>query len=101
MSDSGQQDKKLSRLKVAAALAYNPEHDGAPRVVAVGRGRLAGLIEQRARETGVPVYQDEDLAWTISGLGLQCEIPPELYQVVAHIIAWVSYLDNKTGKSGL
>lgn len=94
-------DKKSSKLKAAAALAYDPEHDGAPRVVAVGRGRLADLIEQRAKETGVPVYQDEELAWTLSGLGLQREIPPELYQVVAHVIAWVSYLGNKAGKRGL
>lgn len=99
MSNSDHKDKALSRLKVATALAYDPEQDSAPRVVAVGRGRLASLIEQRARETGVPVYHDEELAWTLSGLGLQREIPPELYQVVASVIAWVSYLDNRSGKS--
>lgn len=99
MSDNSSQDMKLSRLKVAAALAYDSEDDGAPRVVAAGRGRLAGLIEQQARDAGVPIYKNEGLAWTLSGLGLQREIPPELYQVVAHVIAWVGYLDHKAGKS--
>ncbi|MEW5953460.1 MAG: EscU/YscU/HrcU family type III secretion system export apparatus switch protein [Bacillota bacterium] len=85
------------RLKAAAALAYNGKKDAAPRVVAVGRGRLAELIEERARETGVPVRKHEDLAWTLTGLGIDREIPPELYAAVAEVIAWVCQLGNEAG----
>jgi len=75
--------------KAAAALSYDPEKDGAPRVVAAGRGRLAELIENMARENKVPVYRNEPLALALTGLGAGREIPPELYQVVAEIIAWI------------
>ncbi|OAT79462.1 EscU/YscU/HrcU family type III secretion system export apparatus switch protein [Desulfotomaculum copahuensis] len=83
--------------KAAAALAYDPEKDAAPQVVAAGRGRLAELIEETARKNNVPVYRDENLALTLTGLGAGREIPPELYRVVAEIIAWVYELDKKTG----
>lgn len=81
--------------KAAAALVYEPEKDAAPRVVAVGRGRLAEMIKNLAEEHGVPVYRNPELAFTLSGLGLGREIPPELYQAVAEIIAWVYSLERK------
>lgn len=84
--------------KVAAALSYDEGRDAAPRVIAAGRGRLAERIEQRARESGVPVYKNEDLAWTLTGLGVDREIPPALYDVVAQVIAWVYHLENRTVK---
>lgn len=82
--------------KAAAALSYDHGRDGAPRVVAAGRGRLAEQIELRARETGVPVYKNEELAWTLTGLGVDREIPPALYDVVAQVIAWVYHLEGRT-----
>ncbi|MEW6183524.1 MAG: EscU/YscU/HrcU family type III secretion system export apparatus switch protein [Bacillota bacterium] len=81
--------------KMAAALSYDPEKDSAPQVVAVGRGLLAELIENVARESGVPVYHDEKLAFTLTGLGLGQEIPPALYRAVAEVIAWVYNLEQK------
>ncbi|HIE12775.1 MAG TPA: flagellar protein FhlB-like cytoplasmic domain-containing protein [Desulfotomaculum sp.] len=81
--------------KAAAALVYEPPKDGAPRVVAVGRGKLAQMIENLAKEHGVPVYHHPELAFTLSGLGLDREIPPALYQAVAEIIAWVYNLEQK------
>lgn len=81
--------------KAAAALVYEPGKDAAPRVVAAGRGRLAGMIENLAKEHGVPVYRNPELAFTLSGLGLGREIPPALYHAVAEIIAWVYSLERK------
>jgi len=81
--------KLTEKIKAAAALSYDPEKDSAPQVVAAGRGRLAELIENTARENKVPVYRNEPLALTLTGLGAGREIPPELYQAVAEIIAWV------------
>lgn len=91
--------------RAAAALRYNAGEDAVPRVVAAGRGRLAVQIEELARAAGVPVYQDPQLAWTLTGLGLNREIGPELYQVVAQVIAWVYYLEDyrkpaASGKTG-
>ena len=80
--------------RAAAALRYSAGEDTVPRVVAAGRGPLAVRIEETARAAGVPVYQDPQLAWTLTGLGLNREIGPELYQVVAQVIAWVYYLED-------
>ena len=76
-----------------AALSYDPDSDHAPRVVAAGRGTLAQRILKRAQEAGVPVYEHEPLALALAGIGLNEEIPPELYQLVAEVIAWVYELD--------
>jgi len=84
--------------KAAAALAYDPEKNAAPQVVAAGRGRLAELIEETARKNNVPVYRDENLALTLTGLGAGREIPPQLYRVVAEVIAWVYELEKKAGR---
>lgn len=81
--------------KAAAALSYDPEKDAAPQLVAAGRGRLAEMIENLAREHGVPVYRNPELAFTLTGLGIGREIPPALYQVVAEVIAWVYKLERK------
>ncbi|RJX18433.1 MAG: flagellar protein FhlB-like cytoplasmic domain-containing protein [Ammonifex sp.] len=83
------------KVKTAAALSYDPEKDPAPKIVAAGRGFLAELIEKKARESGVPVYHNPDLAFTLTGLGLDREIPPALYRAVAEIIAWVYGLERK------
>lgn len=96
MAGKRTREKRAQRgPRVAAALSYEQGRDAAPRVVAAGRGRLAQQIEERARETGVPVYKDEDLAWTLTGLGVDREIPPALYEVVAQVIAWVYHLDSR------
>lgn len=89
--------------KAAAALAYDPEKDAAPRVVAAGRMHLAEVIERLARENNVPVYRHEELALILTGLGAGREIPPELYQIVAEIIAWVYRMEQKVpaGQAGL
>jgi len=46
------------------------------------------------------VYRDPQLAWTLAGLGLDREIPAELYQVVAQVIAWVYYLEDRQPPGG-
>ncbi|MEW5762843.1 MAG: EscU/YscU/HrcU family type III secretion system export apparatus switch protein [Bacillota bacterium] len=79
--------------RAAAALSYAPEKDAAPRVVAAGKGRVAERIIAVARESGVPVYHDPELAWTLAGLGVDIPIPPQLYEVVARVIAWVYELE--------
>jgi len=81
--------------QAAAALAYNPACDNAPRLVAGGRGSVAERILERARAAGVPIYHDAALALALAGLDIDEEIPPELYQVVAAVIAWVYELEEQ------
>ncbi|MDI3538604.1 MAG: flagellar biosynthesis protein [Bacillota bacterium] len=83
------------KIKSAAALSYDPSRNNAPRVVAGGRGAIAEQILKRARAAGVPIYEDPELALALAGLEVGEEIPPELYQVVAAVIAWVYELEEK------
>lgn len=71
---------------VTAALSYTGT--GAPRVVAAGRGHVAATILERAREAGVPVHRDPELAATLAELALGDEVPEELWTAVAEVLAW-------------
>lgn len=79
----------------AVALKYDVSEDTAPVVVAKGRGWLADRIVALAREAGVPVREDPELVEYLSVLDLYQEIPPQLYEVVAEILAFVYRLDKK------
>ena len=61
------------RREVSAALRYTGT--GAPKVVAAGRGHVAGTILTRAREAGVPVHRDPQLADSLAALALGDEVP--------------------------
>lgn len=81
--------------KNAVALRYDPAKDDVPLVVAKGRGYLAERIHQVAQENGVPVKEDKQLAEYLMSLDLYDEIPPELYAVVAEILAFIYSMDQK------
>ena len=81
----------------AAALAYRPDRDAAPRVAASGRGRVAERIVETAREAGVPVREDPGLAAVLASLDPGEEIPPETYRAVAEVLAFLYRLDRAAG----
>ena len=76
-------DKRL----LAVALRYDEPH--APKVVAVGRGLLGQKIIDTAREHGVPLEANASLAQALATIEVESEIPPELYEAIALIIAFV------------
>ena len=78
---------------VSAALKYTG--DGAPEVVAAGKGHIAAQILVRAREAGVPVHQDPALAKALSELALGQEIPEQMWTAVAQVLAWAYGLSEK------
>ena len=78
---------------VTAALKYTG--DGAPKVVAAGRGHIAAEILERAREAGVPVHQDPELAKALTELALGQEIPDQMWTAVAQVLAWAYGLSEK------
>lgn len=92
--------KKLPTEKpvdMAAALRYEHGKDRSPVVVAVGKGDLAAKIREIAEKENIPVYRDTVLAQALVRLGADVEIPPELYNAVAHILVHVARLDGKMG----
>lgn len=86
---------KRSEMKRAVAMAYSAE-DGAPRVVARGHGVSAEAIISLARESGVYVHQSAELVNLLMQVDLDSEIPPELYQAVAEILAWLYSMDQRS-----
>jgi flagellar biosynthesis protein len=90
--------KQYSEKKRAVAMAYRPE-DGAPRVVAKGIGVSAEAIISLARENGVYVHSSPELVNLLMQVDLDGEIPPELYQAVAEILAWLYSMDQKISAS--
>ena len=80
-------------LKNAVALAYS-QADGAPRVVAKGRGLLAEQIIARAHEHGVYVHESAELVSLLMQVDLDQHIPPQLYLAVAELLAWLYRLEN-------
>lgn len=79
----------------AVALRYDRAKDGAPRVVAKGQGHVAENIIAVAREHGVPLHEDPNLAATLNALELETEIPPELYRAVAEVLIFIYRLNGK------
>jgi len=82
-------------VKLAVALKYEDDGENAPVIVASGRGEIADRIIQTAKDIKVPVYEDSSLAQVLVSLEMGTEIPPELYQAVAQVIAFVWGLDRK------
>jgi len=90
----------MSRMhrKSAAALAYDaPEADGAPRVVAKGYGLVAEMIVQRAKEAGLYVHEAPEMVSLLMRVDLDAKIPPQLYQAVAELLAWLHRLEAGDG----
>ncbi len=85
------------KIKKASALSYAPGEDRAPKVIATGKGEIAKKIIEKAKEANIPVYEDQHLAEALSQLSLGSEIPTELYEVVAEVLAFISRLDQSYG----
>lgn len=83
----------------AVAIEYTPENF-APKVTASGRGPVAQRIIDIARENGVPIVEDPALVEVLSRLDLDSVIPPELYQIVAEVLAFVYKIDKGIAETG-
>ncbi len=80
----------------AVALKYDNNVSNAPLVVAKGADYLAYKIKDIARENGVEIVEDKPLARMLySNVEIGDEIPQELYQSVAEVLAYVYKLKNK------
>ena len=79
----------------AAALAYDAKGgDRAPRVIAKGYGLVAEMIIQRAQEAGLYVHRAPEMVSLLMQVDLDSRIPPELYQAVAELLAWLYRLES-------
>ncbi len=82
----------------AVAMRYDRAQDHAPKVVAKGQGPIAERIIALAQEHGVPLWEDRDLVHLLGALELDLEIPSELYQALAEVLAHL-YRANARARS--
>jgi len=84
------------RVREAIALAYR-QTDAAPRVVAKGKGLVAEQIIARAREHGVFVHESPELVALLTQVDIDQHIPPQLYQAIAELLAWLYRIEHGEG----
>lgn len=79
----------------AVAIKYDAEVSKAPIVVAKGEDYLAQKIKEVARENNVEIVENKPLARMLyHNVEIGAEIPPELYQAVAEVLAMVYHMKN-------
>jgi flagellar biosynthetic protein FlhB len=84
---------------VAVALKYDTDRMSAPTVVAKGQRLLAEKIREIAAAHRVPIVENPPIArllYKVVEIGQQ--IPAELYQAVAEILAFVYRMGTKAGQ---
>jgi flagellar biosynthetic protein FlhB len=87
----------VNPTEYAVALRYRQGEDGAPRVIAKGRGGAAERIRELARSAGVPIVPEPPLCRLIHKLVPEGrEIPAQLFAAVAEVLAYVYRLRGRS-----
>ena len=81
--------------KKAVALLYDQKKGAAPKVVASGANLVAEKIIATAIEAGVHIKEDRDLVELLAKIPVGQEIPAELYQTIAEVLAFVYAINSK------
>lgn len=82
----------------AVALRYDTKESTAPVVVAKGADYIAQKIKEIAKDNQIEIVENKPLARMIyHNVDVGAEIPPELYQAVAEVLAYVYRLKNPEG----
>lgn len=80
----------------AVAIKYDPAVADAPIVLAKGEDFLAAKIKEVAREHKIEIVENKPLARMLyANVDVGQTVPPELYQAVAEVLAFVYQLQGK------
>lgn len=80
----------------AVAIKYDPQVADAPLVIAKGEDYLAQKIKEVARENKIEIVENKPLARMLyANVEVGQAVPPELYQAVAEVLAFVYHLQGK------
>jgi len=95
MSDIPEADVVITNpTHIAVAIKFDMETMVAPLVIGKGKGEIAQKIKEKAKEHDIKVVEEKPLARSLySEVEIGEEIPAELYQAVAEILAYVYQLD--------
>lgn len=80
----------------AVAIRYRRDTEDAPVVIAKGADYLAQRIKETARENDIYIMEDKPLARMLyANVEIGQQIPPELYEAVANVLAFVYQMQGK------
>mgnify|MGYP006282209389 FL=1 len=81
---------------IAVALKYDLEEMEAPVVLAKGEGHIAEKIKEKAKELEIEIVENKPIVRSLNEMTeIGDEIPVDLYQAVAEILAFVFKNNNK------
>lgn len=80
----------------AVAIRYDANEGSAPKVLAKGADFVAQKIKEIARENNVEIVENKPLARMLyANVEIGQEVPPELYQSVAEVLALVYKMQGR------
>lgn len=80
----------------AVAILYDPDKYDAPVVLAKGEDYLAQRIKETAKEYHIEIVENKPLARMLyANVDVGQLVPPELYQAVAEVLAFVYQIKGK------
>lgn len=80
----------------AVAIQYDPDKSPAPIVIAKGEDYLAKKIKEVAKENNIEIVENKPLARMLyANVEIGAQVPPELYQAVAEVLAFVYHAKGK------
>lgn len=81
----------------ACAVKYDKSKSEAPILIAKGADYIAHKIKEMAKEHNIPIVENKPLARMLYyNVDLDEEIPQELYQMMAEVLAYVYSLKNRS-----
>ncbi len=86
---------KRTLRPAAVALEYDPATNDAPRVLASGFGVLAERILEIARQEGIHIHRNDNLAELLARVPAGSEIPEAAYRLVAELLAFLYRTDRR------
>jgi flagellar biosynthetic protein FlhB len=105
-ANAARQQTALEDVPSATAIITNPTHFAvalkydvggleAPKILAMGRGKIAEMIIERGNDADVTIFQSPLLARALFFSGeIGREIPEMLYQAVAVVLAYIYRVDR-------
>jgi flagellar biosynthesis protein len=87
--------KRSTQPLRAVALHYDQKALTGPKVVAAGQGDFAQRIIAAAKAAGVDIVEDPDLLEVLGRVPVGEDIPPELFQAVAEILAFLYRVNSR------
>ena len=105
-ANAARQQAALNDVPSATAIITNPTHFAvalkydvgsleAPKILAMGRGKIAEMIIERGNDADVTIFQSPLLARALFFSGeIGREIPEMLYQAVAVVLAYIYRVDR-------